>query len=108
MMSEKVPDNVRKQIDGMAEAFRERLMGLYVWSNEEQAGAEPTAMQIEDKIREWIRRIGEDTQVLLLEGMDRNRRKGKTPCPQCGEDEYWKGYEPRQYIIPIARRKTVV
>ena len=108
MMSEKVPDNVRKQIDGMAEAFRERLMGLCVWSNEEQAGAEPTAMQIEDKIREWIRRIGEDTQVLLLGGMDRNRRKGKTPCPQCGEDEYWKGYEPRQYIIPIARRKTVV
>ena len=101
MMSEKVPDNVQKQIDGMAEAFREQLMGLYVWSNEEQAGAEPTAMQIEEKIREWIRRIGEDTQVLLLEGMDRNRRKGKTPCPQCGEDEYWKGYEPRQYITSL-------
>jgi len=80
-MSEKIPDNVQKRIDGMAEAFREQLMGLYVWSNEEQAGDEPTAMQIEDKIRKWIGRIGEDTQVLLLEGMDRNRRKGKTPCP---------------------------
>ena len=56
MMSEKIPDNVQKRIDGMAEAFREQLMGLYVWSNEEQAGAGPTAMQIEAKIREWIRR----------------------------------------------------
>jgi len=101
MMSEKIPDNVQKRIDGMAEAFREQLMGLYVWSNEEQAGDEPTAMQIEDKIRKWIGRIGEDTQVLLLEGMDRNRRKGKTPCPQCGEEEYWKDYEPRQYITSL-------
>jgi hypothetical protein len=101
MMSEKIPDNVQKRIDGMAEAFREQLMGLYMWSNGEQAGAGPTAMQIENKIREWIRRIGEDTQVLLMEGMDRNRRKGKMPCPQCSEEEYWKGYEPRQYITSL-------
>jgi hypothetical protein len=33
--------------------------------------------------------------------MDRNRRKGKTPCPQCGAEVYWKDYEPRQYITSL-------
>jgi len=82
----------------MTEAFREQLEALYAWSNGEHGGKEPTAMQTEERVREWIRQIGEDTQVLLLGGMDRNRRKGKKPCPVCGEEIYWNGYEPRQYI----------
>jgi hypothetical protein len=101
MMSEKIPDEVQGRIDKMAEAFREQLAALYVWSNEEPTGDEAMASQIEKRIREWIKRIGEDTQALLLEGMDRNRRKGKTACPRCSSEEYWKGYESRQYITSL-------
>ena len=105
-MSEKIPDEVQGRIDRMAEAFREQLAALYVWSNEEPTGDEAMASQIEKRIREWIKRIGEDTQALLLEGMDRNRRKGKTVCPRCGSEEYWKGYESRQYITSLGRCKS--
>jgi hypothetical protein len=102
MMSQQIPGEVRERIDRMTEAFREQLEALYMWSNETQGQDGPLAMQIEDRIRQWVRQIGADTQALLLEGMDRNRRKGKTPCPQCGEQVYWHDYEPRQYITSLA------
>jgi hypothetical protein len=101
MMSQQIPAPVQERIERMAEAFRAQLMALYIWSNEGVAGEGPTALQIENRIRDWIRRIGEDTQALLLEGMDRDRRKGKAPCPRCGEEVYWKDYEPRQYITSL-------
>jgi len=101
MMSQQIPVEVRERIDRMTEAFREQLEAMYVWSNETGSQDGPLAMQIEDRIRQWIRQIGADTQALLLEGMDHNRRKGKTPCPQCGEQVYWHNYEPRQYITSL-------
>ncbi len=100
-MNKAIPDGVQKQIEKMTEAFRQQLSTLYEWSNGEEAGYEPMAVEIEDKIREWIQQIGEDTQVLVLEGMDRNRRKGKQSCPECGEGVYWRGYEPRHYITSL-------
>jgi hypothetical protein len=105
MMSQQIPGEVRERIDRMTEAFREQLKAMYVWSNETQDKDGPLAMQIEDKIRQWIRQIGADTQALLLEEMDHNRRKGKTPCPQCGEEVYWHNYEPRQYITSLGEMK---
>jgi hypothetical protein len=92
---------VQERIDKMTEAFRQQLAALYAWSNGEPGDNEPTAMQIEDRIREWIRQIGADTQTLLLGEMDRNRYKGKRPCPVCGEEIYWKDYESRQYITSL-------
>lgn len=100
-MSKEIPAEERERIERMTEEFRKQLEDLYVWSNEQQENNEPTAMEIEKKIREWIRRIGEDTQVLLLGEMDRRRRKGRNPCPVCGEEVYWKDYEPRQYITSL-------
>ncbi|MBL7066215.1 MAG: ISKra4 family transposase [Anaerolineae bacterium] len=100
-MAKKLPDEVRKQIDQMTEAFRQRLTGLFQWSNDEETDHPPTAVEIEDKIREWIRQIGEDTQALVLGGMDRYRHKGKQCCPQCGEAVYWERYEPRNYITTL-------
>ncbi len=101
MMSQQIPVEVRERIDRMTEAFGEQLEAMYVWSNETRSQEGPLAMQIEDKIRQWIRQIGADTQALLLEGMDHNRRKGKAPCPHCGEQVYWHNYEPRQYITSL-------
>ena len=100
-MSTEIPEEVQKQIDKMVEAFRKRLTELYQWSNSEEDEQAPTAVQIEEKIREWIRQIGSDTQVLLIGNMDRNRRKGKRRCPACGEGVYWKRYEPRNYITSL-------
>jgi hypothetical protein len=79
-MVKKVPDEVRKQIDQMTEAFRQRLTELFQWSNDEETDHPPTAAEIEDKIREWIRQIGKDTQSLVLGGMDRYRHKGQQCC----------------------------
>jgi len=100
-MAKTIPDEVQKQIDKMTEAFRQRLIELYRWSSEEGEGRAPTAVEIEDKIREWIRQIGEDTQLLVLGAMDRNRRKGKQPCPQYGEEVYWERYESRHYLTTL-------
>lgn len=99
-MSKRIPDEVQKRIDKIAEAFRQRLIEMYQWSNKEEEHT-PTAVEIEDKIREWIRQIGEDTQLLMLGAMDRNRRKGKQPCPECGEEVYWERYEPRHYLTTL-------
>ena len=67
-MAKRLPVEVQKQIDEMAEAFRQRLTELFQWSNDEETDRPPTAAEIEDKLREWIRQIGEDTQMLVLGG----------------------------------------
>jgi hypothetical protein len=100
-MAKKMPDEVQKRIEKMTEEFRQRLTELFEWSNDEEIDHEPTLVEIEDKIREWIEQIGEDTQLLVLEGMDRYRHKGKQNCPQCGEEVYWGRYEPRNYITTL-------
>lgn len=100
-MADTIPDEVQRRIDKMTEEFRRRLTELYQWSNDEGAERPPTAVEIEDAIREWIRQIGRDTQSLGLVGMDRYRRKGKEPCPKCGEEVYWQRYESRNYITTL-------
>ena len=91
----KMPEEVEERINKMTEAYRQRLIELWQWSNDEKTDHPPTMVEIEDKIRKWIRQIGEDTQLLALEGMDRYRRKGKQPCSECGEAVYWERYEGR-------------
>ncbi len=100
-MSKEMPSEVEQQIDQMTEAFRQKLVDLYQTSNEEEADCGPTIVKIEDKIREWIRQIGEDTQVLVLGSMDRHRHKGKQACPKCGEEIYWTRYESRHYTTTL-------
>ena len=97
----KMPEEVEERINKMTEAYRQRLIELWQWSNDEETDHPPTMVEIEDKIRKWIRQIGEDTQLLALEGMDRYRRKGKQSCPQCGEAVYWERYEGRNYITTL-------
>jgi hypothetical protein len=101
-MAKKLPDEVRKQIDQMTEAFRQRLTELFQWSTDEETDHPPTAVEIEDKIRERIRQMGEDTQSLVLGSTDRYRHKGKQCCPRCGEAVYWERYEPRNYITTVS------
>ncbi len=102
-MTKKVPDEVQKQIEKMTEEFRQRLYKLYQWSNGEGEEGGPTAVEIEDKIREWIRQIGEDTQLMVLGAMDRYRRKGKQACPKCRKDVYWERYETRNYLTTLGK-----
>jgi hypothetical protein len=104
-MTETIPNQVQKQIDKMTEAFRNGLTELYHWSNGVDMSHGPTAVEIEDKIRKWMQQIGQDTQSLILAGMDRNRRKGKQRCPTCEEEVYWKRYEPRNYITSLGEMR---
>lgn len=103
-MPNTIPKEVEKQINQMTEKFREKLIEMYKWSNSETTQG-PTAAEIEGKIRKWIQQIGQDTQVLLLGGMDRNRRKGKRKCQECSQEVYWKRYEPRNYITSLGEMK---
>jgi hypothetical protein len=104
-MTKKMPNEILERINKMTEAYRQRLIELWEWSNDKETDHPPTAAEIEDKIREWIRQIGEDTQLLALEGMDRYRHKGKQPCPECGETVYWERYEGRIYITTLGEMK---
>jgi hypothetical protein len=101
MMSKAIPDEVQRQIEQMTETFRQQLITLYEWSNGAQVDDEPRATEIEQRIRQWIGQIGQDTQILILGGMDRNRRKGKQGCPACDQAVYWKDYAPRNYITTL-------
>jgi hypothetical protein len=101
-MSEKLPDEVERRIEKMTEEYRRQLIKIWRWSNRQEEGEEPTIGEIEDRIREWIGQIGEDTQLLTLAGMDRYRRKGKQRCRECGEEVYWERYEARNYITTLA------
>lgn len=101
-MGKMLPREVESKIDKMTEEYRQQLVKIWRWSNRQEEGEEPTVGEIEDRIREWIRQIGEDTQLLTLAGMDRYRRKGKRACPECGEEVYWERYEPRNYITTLA------
>jgi hypothetical protein len=100
-MSQAIPNEVQRQIDQMTEGFRQRLTTLYEWSNGERGDEEPNAVEIEERIRQWVGQIGQDTQSLILGGMDRNRRKGKQGCGECGEEVYWKDYVTRNYITSL-------
>ena len=104
-MSKEIPAEVERQIEEMTEVFRQTLIDLYQWSNGEGTDHEPTIVEIEDSIREWIRRIGEDTQLLVVGRMDRYRHKGKVACPECGESVYWERYEPRCYVTTLGEMK---
>jgi len=99
-MTKEMPKEIQERINKMTEAYRQRLIELWEWSNKETEDA-PTIAEVEEKIQEWIRQIGEDTQLLALEGMDRYRYKGKRPCPECGETVYWERYESRIYITTL-------
>jgi len=98
-MVKAIPPQAKKRIEKMAESFRKQLTELYQWSNCDEN--EPNAKEIEERMRKWVQRMGEDVQGLLIGGMDRNRRKGKSACPRCGLAVYWKGYEPRNYITSL-------
>ena len=96
-MSKEIPDEVLERINQMTEAYRQKLIELWGWSHDEESDQPPTAVEMEDKIQEKIREIGEDTQLLALKDLDRHRRKGKQPCPECGEAVYWERYEGQSY-----------
>ena len=100
-MSKAIPAGVQVQIEKMTERFGEELIGLYEWSNGEAGSDAPNAMEIEERIRQMVGQIGQETQSLILGGMDRNQRKGKQGCPECGEEVYWKDYVPKNYITSL-------
>lgn len=100
-MAKMIPDLVQKRIDQMNEMAHQELLELYSWSVGDESGQQASAVEIEDKIRGWIRGIGQRAQTLLLGERDRYQRKGKQCCPQCGTGVYWKRYEPRTYISSL-------
>lgn len=100
-MSEQLPREVEERIDKVAEGIREELKELVRWSYGLDGEAPPTAAEIEKKIREWIRRIGEDGLLMTMGHRDLYRRKGKEGCPCCGEEIYWTRYEPRNCITTL-------
>ena len=105
-MNKELPPEVEKRIEEAAEQFGQALRELYRWSQEGEEGQEPpTIAEIEEKIRAWIQRIGEDGQGLIVGEMEWHRRKGKSCCPRCGEAVYWQRYEPKDYVTTLGRLK---
>jgi len=100
-MSQQIPAEVEQKIDAMTEAFRRQLTELWHWIIDEEQELPATAVNIEKKIREWIRQIGADTQGLMLGQVERYRRKGKHACPECNTEVYWTRYAERNYISTL-------
>ena len=57
-MSKQLPSEVQQQIDEMTEQYREQLTELWQWVLDEKSDSPATALEIEQRIREWQRRIG--------------------------------------------------
>lgn len=100
-MTQEIPAEVQRQIDKMSEAFRQKLSELYRWSSGVAEERAPTAIEIEDSLCEWLHQLGEEAQKVVLGGLDVYQPKGKQPCPECGEEIYWKRYESRNYITAL-------
>ena len=100
-MNKPLPEEVKQQIADTTEQFRQQLTELWQWVLDEESEAPATALEIEKHIRDWTRRMGEDTQAQTLGRMERYRVKGKQACPECGQAVYWTRYEPRQYISSL-------
>lgn len=99
-MADKLEREMEEMIEKATERFGQALRELIRWSYEESDEA-PTVAEIEEKIREWIGKIGEDSQSMVLGQMDQRRRKGKRACPRCGERVYWTRYEARRYVTSL-------
>jgi len=99
-MEQELPSEITKLIEEAQERFGKSLTELLRWSYQDGEDA-PTAVEIENKIREWITRIGEDTQSLVLGHMDRHVRKSRTACPKCGKLVSWKRYARRRYVTSL-------
>lgn len=102
-MKQEIPAEAERKIVEMVKEYEEQLRELWQWSVEEQ---EATALEIEERIRAWIRQMGMDTQALLLGSLERYRHKGKQACPECGTEEYWSRYAKRHYISTLG--ETVI
>ena len=98
-MQDELPPEIEQRIKDATERFGQALREPVRWSYQEDQA--PSAAQIEERIREWIRRIGEDTQSWVMGNMDQYRPKGKQPCPRCGTPVYWHRYEPRRYLTSL-------
>jgi hypothetical protein len=98
-MKDELSPEIEQRITDATERFGQALRELVRWSYQEDQA--PSAAQIEERIREWIRRIGEDTQSWVMGNMDQYRPKGKQPCPRCGTLVYWHRYEPRRYLTSL-------
>jgi hypothetical protein len=96
-----LPEEIEQQIDSATERFRRQLEELCRWSYQEDDEDPPTAAEIEERIQEWIQQIGKDTLSTTMGQLDLHRPKGKRSCPCCGEEVYWKRYEPRRYVTTL-------
>ncbi len=92
---------MQQQLEQATANFHEELEGHSRWSQETLAEDRPLAKELEARIRQWIQEIGADTPRLMRGHMERHRRKGQEPYPQCGTKVYWKEYIPGQYISTL-------
>ena len=100
-MNKPLPTEVKEQIAATTERFRQQLTELWQWVLDEENTAPATALEIEKYIRDWLQRIGEDTQAQTVGRLERYRVKGKQACPVCGTEVYWTRYETRNYISSL-------
>lgn len=100
-MNKPLPREVEQQIAEATDHFRQELTELWEWVLDEESEMPATALEIEHRIRDWIRQIGEDTQAQTLGQLERYRVKGKQACPGCGAEIYWTRYTPRQHVSSL-------
>lgn len=100
-MNQALPSEVEQRISEMTARFRQQLTELWEQMLDEESDTPATALDIERQIRDWLRRLGEDTQAQTIGQLERYRKKGKQACPGCGTEVYWTRYERRNYISAL-------
>jgi hypothetical protein len=100
-MSDQLPPELERRIDESMERLGERLKEIIRRGIDAHEEAPATETEIEERLRQWIRELGNDVLRMTIGNLDLYRRKGKERCPCCGKGVYWTRYEPRNLITTL-------
>ena len=76
-MNKPLPSEVEQRIAEATDRFRQELTELWEWVLDEESETPTTALEMERRIRDWIRQIGEDTQAQTLGQEERQTANGE-------------------------------
>jgi hypothetical protein len=96
-MTNHIPEQVEARITAIGEAVSAGLTKQY-----EQMLTEGQELQtIEKNIQHIVKQAGLKGMELVVGEIDREREKGRSACPRCGQAVYWKQYARRQCISTL-------
>ena len=90
-MTEPIPEHIEARITAIGQQVSAEVKEVC-----QQMLSEGLDLQtVEKRMQEIVKRAGRQGLEVVVGEIDREREKGRQPCPTCGQEVYWKQYARR-------------